>query len=76
MFSRYLKEHGFKYQIDYFRDVKYSNFIDDYNTIKENCYEKKNVNHYVCKLPYYQDENNLKFFSLTVLHSIIITTNQ
>lgn len=31
MFSRYLKEHGFKYQIDYFRDVKYSNFIDGYN---------------------------------------------
>lgn len=40
----------------------YYNFIDDYNTIKENCYEKKNVNHYVCKLPYYQDENNLKHF--------------
>ena len=32
MFSRYLKEHGFKYQIDYFRDVKYSNFIDGYNS--------------------------------------------
>ena len=40
----------------------YYKFIDDYNTIKENCYEKKNINHPICQLPYYQDESVLKYF--------------
>lgn len=31
MFSKFLKNNGFKYNIDYFRDVKYSTFINDYN---------------------------------------------
>ncbi len=30
MFSKYLKEKGLKYNIDYFRDVKYSTFIPNY----------------------------------------------
>lgn len=29
MFSKYLKEYGLKYNVDYFRDVKYSTFITD-----------------------------------------------
>lgn len=31
LFSTYLREVGLKYNIDYFRDVKYSTFIIDYN---------------------------------------------
>lgn len=31
MFSKYLKDNGFIYNKDYFRDVKYSNFINNYN---------------------------------------------
>ena len=31
MFSKFLKDNGLKYNLDYFRDVKYSEFIDDYN---------------------------------------------
>lgn len=31
MFSKFLKEYGLKYNVDYFRDVKYSEFINDYN---------------------------------------------
>lgn len=31
LFSTYLRELGLKYNIDYFRDVKYSTFIADYN---------------------------------------------
>lgn len=30
MFSKYLKDYGLKYNIDYFRDVKYSTFIPEY----------------------------------------------
>lgn len=30
MFSKYLKEYGLKYNVDYFRDVKYSTFIPEY----------------------------------------------
>ncbi len=29
MFSKYLKDYGLKYNVDYFRDVKYSTFIPD-----------------------------------------------
>lgn len=32
MFSKYLKEKGLKYNIDYFRDVKYSTFIPNYKS--------------------------------------------
>lgn len=31
MFSKYLKDYGLKYNVDYFRDVKYSTFISDCN---------------------------------------------
>lgn len=31
MFSKFLKDYGLKYNIDYFRDVKYSDFINDCN---------------------------------------------
>ena len=31
LFSTYLRELGLKYNVDYFRDVKYSTFIADYN---------------------------------------------
>lgn len=30
MFSKYLKDYGLKYNVDYFRDVKYSSFIPEY----------------------------------------------
>lgn len=30
IFSKYLKSYGLKYNVDYFRDVKYSTFISDY----------------------------------------------
>ena len=30
MFSKYLKDYGLKYNVDYFRDVKYSTFIPNY----------------------------------------------
>ena len=30
MFSKYLKDYGLKYNVDYFRDVKYSTFIPEY----------------------------------------------
>lgn len=40
----------------------YYKFINNYNSIKENCYEKKNINHPICQLPYYQDESVLKYF--------------
>ena len=36
MFSNYLKRHGFIYNKDYFRDVKYSSFIEDCTT-NQNC---------------------------------------
>lgn len=36
MFSNYLKHHGFIYNKDYFRDVKYSSFIEDCTT-NQNC---------------------------------------
>ena len=36
IFSNYLKGHGFKYNINYFRDVKYSNFIKGCKT-NQNC---------------------------------------
>lgn len=36
MFSNYLKNHGFIYNKDYFRDVKYSSFIEDCTT-NQNC---------------------------------------
>lgn len=31
MFSKYLKDYGLKYNVDYFRDVKYSTFIPECN---------------------------------------------
>lgn len=31
MFSKYLRNYGLKYNVDYFRDVKYSEFIDRYS---------------------------------------------
>lgn len=31
MFSKFLKENNFVYNVDYFRDVKYKNFIQSYN---------------------------------------------
>lgn len=40
----------------------YYKFINNYNSIKENCYEKKNINHPICQLSYYQDESVLKYF--------------
>lgn len=30
MFSKYLRDYGLKYNVDYFRDVKYSTFIPEY----------------------------------------------
>lgn len=36
IFSNYLKHHGFIYNKDYFRDVKYSSFIEDCTT-NQNC---------------------------------------
>lgn len=30
MFSKYLKDYGLKYNVDYFRDVRYSTFIPEY----------------------------------------------
>ena len=30
MFSKFLKDYGLKYNVDYFRDVKYSTFIPEY----------------------------------------------
>lgn len=30
MFSKYLRDYGLKYNVDYFRDVKYSTFISEY----------------------------------------------
>ena len=36
MFSNYLKRHGFIYNKDYFRDVKYSSFIENCTT-NQNC---------------------------------------
>ena len=30
LFSKYLKDYGLKYNVDYFRDVKYSTFIPEY----------------------------------------------
>jgi hypothetical protein len=37
-------------------------YVNEYNIIKENCYEKKNVNHEFCRLSYYQDEEYLKWY--------------
>ena len=31
MFSKFLRDNGLKYNLDYFRDVKYSSFIDKYS---------------------------------------------
>lgn len=30
LFSKFLKDYGLKYNVDYYRDVKYDNFISDY----------------------------------------------
>lgn len=33
MFSKFLRNYGLQYNVDYFRDVKYSTFIDGYNDL-------------------------------------------
>lgn len=43
MFSKYLKSNGFIYNTTYFRDVRYSTFIDGYNQLM-NCDYVLNVN--------------------------------
>lgn len=44
MFSKFLKDYGLKYDVDYFRDVKYSTFIPEYKN-NMNCDYVIHVNH-------------------------------
>ena len=43
MFSKYLKDYGLKYNVDYFRDVKYSTFIPEYKN-NMNCDYEIHIN--------------------------------
>jgi hypothetical protein len=42
MFSNYLRDYGFKYNIDYFRNVRYKEFISDYTGMMD-CDYKINI---------------------------------
>lgn len=66
LFSKYLRELGFVYNIDYFRNVRYSTFIDDYNGMMD-CDYVINYNNYTIyieipgiieyyKIWYYRDQ--------------------
>lgn len=46
MFSKFLKEYGLSYNKDYFRDVKYSSFCNDYSG-NMNCDYEIHINNYI-----------------------------